>query len=284
MAPRPPGAAAWVAALVAAGCALLAYGAVVLLGDGSGGLASDASNLAGAADPEEAASPPGAGLHAHRAASPEARSAPASPAMPAPPPPERIIERVPPIGSAVEPELATLDNEALQAIGATGDPTIGIPRRVEALETLLKRALTTEERSEALSRLASNLRALQVPTQTRQVDVLEDLIKTAGPESELGQRGVTQLCWPLMELGRKEEALRRVTDLANASYATPRYRGLALWGAILCSIDLGRLEQAEAHFARLRDIQEPLLASTIDGARQRIAAARAKRAREAEAR
>lgn len=281
---RPPGAAAWVLALVTAACGVLAYGTVALLRDAAPVPGSDASALVGSADSEQEAASPSDPRHVERVASAKHGPDPAPAATPPASPRERIVERVPPVTSAIEPELAKLDNEALQAIGATGDPTIGIPRRVEALETLLGRALTTEERTEALSCLASNLRALQIPTQSKQVEVLEDLIKTAGPRSELGQRGVTQLCWPLMELGRKEEALRRVTDLANASYATPRYRGLALWGAIVCSIDLGRLDEAEAHFARLEEIREPLLASTIDGARQRIAAARVKKAREAEAR
>jgi hypothetical protein len=184
-----------------------------------------------------------------------------------------VVERRPPILTHEE-DLGTLDDASLWRLGKSGDPSVGVPRRVAALETLLSRPLTREERVDALSSLGFTMRGLQVPTQTRQVETLRELIDLAGPDSEMGQRATVQMAWPLWELGRKEEAYRLVQDLIDSPRASALYRGLAHWAAMIFAIGLERMPQAEEHFEQLLAIREPRLVSTVQMARERIAAAR----------
>jgi hypothetical protein len=198
----------------------------------------------------------------------------AEPDAPASPPREVVVvERRPPIVTHEE-DLGTLDDASLWRLGTSGDPSVGIPRRVAALETLLTRPLTREERVDALSALGFTMRGLQVPTQTRQVETLRELIDLAGPDSEMAQRATVQMAWPLWEMGRKEEAYRLVQDLIDSPRASALYRGLAHWAAMIFAIGLDRMPQAEAHFQQLLSIRESRLVSTVQMARERIAAAR----------
>lgn len=173
-----------------------------------------------------------------------------------------------------EEDVLALDNASLWRLGTSGDPRVGIPRRVAALEALLNRPLRREERVEALSSLGLALRGLQVPTQARQVETLRELIDLAGLNSAMGQRATVQLAWPLWELGRREEAYRLVQDLSDSPRASALDRGLAHWAAMVFCIGLDRLPDAEAHFQQLVAIRESRLVSTVQLARQRIAAAR----------
>lgn len=193
-------------------------------------------------------------------------SAPPSPAAPPAPASPPLVRK--------EVDLHALDTEALWRIGQSGSPSVGIPERVAALEELLGRTLAVEDRVRALSSLAFSLRSLNEATQSRQVEVLRELIGLAGEESEMGHRAAVQMGWPLWELGRKEEAYRTVQQVITSPAAGDRYRGLASWAAMIFAIDLDRLDEAEEHFARLQSIREPGLSSTQVLARQRIAAAR----------
>jgi len=191
-----------------------------------------------------------------------------------------VVERFVPILTRKE-ELRTLSEEQLWRLAKSGDPSVGMPQRIAAAEELLARPLTAEDRAEALSSLAFNLRGAQEPNPQRQVEALTELRRIVGDDAEQGQKALCQLAWPLWEMGRKEEAYRLMLDLIASPRATPRYVGLASWAAMLFAIQLERMPEAEQHFERLASIREPLLASTLSAARGRIAAARQAATRDA---
>ncbi len=196
----------------------------------------------------------------------------AGPEAPSPAPRPKRVALTPVVAEPPTPGQRT--NEELWKTGLSGSPDVGIPRRVVALEELLTRSLTTEERVRALSQLASWYRAGKIARQNEQVTVLKEVLQLAGPESEIGQRATVQMGWPLAEMGRKQEAYDTVLPLTTSPHATERYRGLAHWAALVFALELDKMPEAEEHFAALQANKEPALRGTRVLARQRMAAAR----------
>jgi hypothetical protein len=194
---------------------------------------------------------------------------------PAPAPSPEPAPRPPP--GPVFVDLPRLTNEQLWARGNAGGPDVGIPARVAALEELLRRSLSNEERVRALKTLAFQSRASIEPSTKRQIEALEEAIRLAGPESPDGHEASIQLVWPLWESVRRDEAVETARRVATSPAAKPVHRGLAEWALMVFALERKDLPSAEEHFAALLEVKDSKLVSTQTLARQRIAAARARR-------